>query len=55
VRVKLGEAAAQAGHDHWRLTTFNRRSELLNLLIATGTTDLDAVYAAADAYSGSAT
>ncbi|PYX28024.1 MAG: hypothetical protein DMG80_17410 [Acidobacteria bacterium] len=50
--VKLGEAAAQAGHDQLAADYFQQALRVAEPLISTETADLDAVYAAADAYSG---
>ena len=49
--VKLGEAAAKAGRDQQAQSYFHEALTLAEPLIATEAPDLDALYAAADAYS----
>jgi eukaryotic-like serine/threonine-protein kinase len=49
--VKLGEAAAKAGRDQQAQSYFHQALMLAEPLIATEAPDLDALYAAADAYS----
>ncbi len=50
--VKLGEAAAQAGRDQAAAERFHQALTIVETLIATEPPDLDALYTAADAYSG---
>lgn len=50
--VKLGEAAAVAKHDREAADFFRRALTIIEPLIATTPADLNALYAAADAYSG---
>lgn len=50
--VKLGEAATQAGHDAAAAGYFGRALTIVKPLVANESPDLDALYAAADAYSG---
>jgi serine/threonine protein kinase len=50
--VKLGETVAAAGHDQDAADYFHQALTIIEPLIATAPADLDALYAAADAYSG---
>ena len=50
--VKLGEAALKAGHDQKAADSFHQALTVAEPLISTDPPDLDALYAAADAYSG---
>jgi eukaryotic-like serine/threonine-protein kinase len=50
--VKLGEASAKAGHDQASAEYFHHALAIVEPLLSTDTPDLDALYAAADAYSG---
>ncbi len=50
--VKLGEAAAKAKHGQKAANSFHEALAIVEPLIATGPTNLDGLYAAADAYSG---
>lgn len=50
--VKLGQAAAMGGHEEAAATYFRRALNLMELQLAGPNTDLDALYATADAYSG---
>src|SRR5262249_52939247 len=50
--VKLGEAAAKAGRDRTAAEHFREGLAISEPLISTEPADLDALYAAADAYSG---
>jgi len=50
--VKLGEAAAKAGHDQKASSYFREALSIAEPMIASEPADLDALYAAADAYSG---
>jgi tetratricopeptide (TPR) repeat protein len=49
--VKLGEAAAKAAHDQEAANYFHQAVAMTEPMIATEPADLDALYAAADAYS----
>jgi tetratricopeptide (TPR) repeat protein len=50
--VKLGETVAATGHDQDAADYFHQALTVLEPLIAAAPPDLDALYAAADAYSG---
>lgn len=50
--VKLGEAATRAGHDAAAAVYFGQALKIVKPLVANGPADLDALYAAADAYFG---
>ncbi len=50
--VKLGEAAAKAGRDQQAQSYFHQALKLAEPMIATEPPDIDALYAAADAYAG---
>jgi len=50
--VKMGEAAAKARRDQNAAEYFQRALKIAEPLVATNPPDLDALYAAADAYSG---
>jgi serine/threonine protein kinase len=50
--VKLGQAAAKGGHDQKAAEYFHQALTIAEPLISTEPADLDALYAAADAYSG---
>jgi tetratricopeptide (TPR) repeat protein len=50
--VKMGEAAAKARRDQNAAEHFQRALKIAESLIAAQPPDLDALYAAADAYSG---
>ena len=50
--VKLGEAAAKAEHDQDAANYFHQALAVVEPLVSSAPTDLDAKYAAADAYSG---
>jgi tetratricopeptide (TPR) repeat protein len=50
--VKLGEAAAKAGHRQEAADDFHQALTIVEPLLSTAPPDLDAIYAAADAYSG---
>ena len=50
--VKLGEAAMKAGHDLRAADSFHQALTIAEPLISTDPPDLDALYAAADAFSG---
>ena len=50
--VKLGEAAARAGRDQDAANYFHQALTIVEPLISSAPADLDAKYAAADAYSG---
>ena len=50
--VKLGEAAAKAGRDQDAADCFHQALTIVEPLISSAPADLDAKYAAADAYSG---
>jgi non-specific serine/threonine protein kinase/serine/threonine-protein kinase len=50
--VKLAEAMAGGGHDHEAENEFRRALQILEPLISSSDADLDALYSAADAYSG---
>jgi serine/threonine protein kinase len=50
--VKLGEAAAKAGRDRDAANYFHQALTIVEPLISSAPADLDAMYAAADAYSG---
>jgi len=50
--VKLGEAAAKARNDQKAADYFHQALTIVEPLISTEPADLDAQYAAADAYSG---
>jgi non-specific serine/threonine protein kinase/serine/threonine-protein kinase len=50
--VKLGEAAGKAGHNQKAENYFHQSVTIVDALISTEPADLDALYAAADAYSG---
>ena len=50
--LKLGEAAAKAGHEQKAASYFHEALSIAEPMIATEPADLDALYAAADSYSG---
>jgi len=50
--VKMGQVAAQAGHQQAAAEYFHRALTIAEPLMSSATADLDALYAAADAYSG---
>ena len=50
--LKLGEAAAKAGHDQEAVNYFHEDLAIAEPLISTTPPELDALYAAADGYSG---
>ena len=50
--VKLGESSTMAGQDRAAETYFRRALDMASPLIAGETPDVDALYAAADAYAG---
>jgi serine/threonine protein kinase len=50
--VKLGEAAARAGQDQEAANAFHQALTIAEPMMAATAVDLDALYAAADAYSG---
>lgn len=50
--VKLGQSLAAAGHDLEAANSFHRALTIVEPLVPAEPADLDAIYAAADAYSG---
>jgi serine/threonine protein kinase len=50
--VKMGQAAAQAGHEQAAAEYFHQALSIAEPLVSSEVADLDALYAAADAYSG---
>jgi hypothetical protein len=50
--VKLGEAASQAGHDAGAISYFGQALTIIRPLVANESADIEALYAAADSYSG---
>jgi tetratricopeptide (TPR) repeat protein len=50
--VKMGQVVAQAGHQQAAAEYFHRALTVAEPLMSSATADLDALYAAADAYSG---
>jgi len=50
--VKLGEAMAKAGHDQDAANDFRQALTIVEPMISNQAANLDALYAAADAYSG---
>ena len=50
--VKLGQAAVEAGHDQKAADYFHQALTIVEPMISSEPADLDALYAAADAYSG---
>jgi serine/threonine protein kinase len=50
--VKMGQAATQAGHEQVAAEYFHQALSITEPLMSSASPDLDALYAAADAYSG---